>query len=269
MNALRGIVARTRAAVDARRAAVGLPEQEALAAARLAEDPPRSFEQALRRPGLSVIAEHKRSSPSAGVIRDDLQLEDVVRAYGRGGAAALSVLTEELSFGGSLDDLRRARASSELPVLRKDFIVDGYQVVESAAAGADAILLIVAALTPAQLGRLHALAAEYALGVLVEVHDADELAVATELGASVIGINNRDLTTLRVRTETTFELLAGVPPQSVKVSESGWRERAELERLQAAGVDAVLVGEALMRSPDIEAACRALAGGAPTGLRVT
>lgn len=258
MNALEGIVARTRTAIDARRAAVGPAELESLAAARTADDPPRGFAAALARPGLGVIAEHKRSSPSAGVIRDDLELEEVVRAYERGGARALSVLTEPDSFGGSLDDLRRARAASSLPVLRKDFIVDPYQVVESAAAGADAILLIVAALAPSELAALHELAAGYGLDALVEVHDAAELAVAVELGAGVIGINNRDLASLQVRTETTFELLAAVPDRAVTVSESGWRERAELERLARAGVDAVLVGEALMRAADVEAACREL-----------
>ncbi|MHB1568343.1 MAG: indole-3-glycerol phosphate synthase TrpC [Solirubrobacteraceae bacterium] len=258
MNALHEIVARTRETVAERRSAVAPQRLESLAAARLDRDPPRAFEEALSRPGLSVIAEHKRSSPSAGVIRSDLEVEDVVRAYERAGAAALSVLTEAHSFGGSLDDLRRARTASGLPVLRKDFVVDPYQIAESVAAGADAILLIVAALTPAELERLHELARGYGLGVLVEVHDGRELEAAVALGAGVIGINNRDLTTLRVRTETTFKLLGDVPAGTVTVSESGWREPAEIERLRAAGVDAVLVGEALMRAPSVEAACRQL-----------
>jgi indole-3-glycerol phosphate synthase len=213
---------------------------------------------------MAIIAEHKRSSPSAGVIRDDLVLEDVVTAYERGGAAALSVLTEAHSFAGSLDDVAAARAAARLPILRKDFIVDSYQVVESAAAGADAILLIVAALGPADLDRLHAEAVALGLGVLVEVHDRGELEVASQVGPAVIGINNRDLTSLRVDTERTFELLDAIPDGAVIVSESGWSTRAELERLAEAGVDAVLVGEALMRSPDVEAACRALAGPEPT-----
>jgi indole-3-glycerol phosphate synthase len=192
------------------------------------------------------------------VIRDDLVLEDVLSAYERGGAAALSVLTEEHSFAGSLDDLAAARTAGALPILRKDFIVSSYQVVESLARGADAILLIVAAMAPADLERLHTEAVTVGLDVLVEVHDGAELEVARGIGAAVIGINNRDLTTLVVDTERTFQLLDGMPSGTVVVSESGWRTRAELDRLAAAGVDAVLVGEALMRSPDVQAACRAL-----------
>jgi indole-3-glycerol phosphate synthase len=258
-NALTPIVERTRAEVESRRAAVPIEELERLALERRATDPPRGFTEALRRPGLSVIAEHKRSSPSAGLIRDDLVLEDVVAAYERGGAAAVSVLTETASFGGSLQDLGRARAAASLPILRKDFIVDPYQVVEAMAAGADAILLIVAALTPEALADLYERAVGLGLGVLVEVHDRNELAAAAELGAEVIGINNRDLTTLQVDTGRTFELLEWMPAGTVSVSESGWRTREELRRLEDAGVDAVLVGEALMRSADIESACRALA----------
>jgi indole-3-glycerol phosphate synthase len=237
-----------------------MAEVERLASARAAEGPRRPFASALGRPGLSVIAEHKRRSPSAGVIADTLALEDVVRAYERGGAAALSILTEEESFGGALADLDRARQVTSLPILRKDFVVDAYQVPEALVAGADAILLIVAALGVEQLESLYALAESLGLGVLVEVHDEHELAVAAALGAHVIGINNRDLTTLEVDTERTHALLPEIPPGSLVVAESGFRTRAELERLATAGVDAVLVGEALMRAPDIEAACRALTG---------
>ena len=264
-NALTPIIARTRVRVDERRAAIPPAAVERAGRERAATDPPRAFAAALRAPGLRVIAEHKRSSPSAGVIRADLALEDVVGAYERGGAAALSVLTEADSFSGSLDDLRRARAATAVPVLRKDFIVDPYQVAESLAAGADAILLIVAALEPVQLDELHAQARQLGLGTLVEVHDEAELAIATGIGAEVIGINNRDLTTLRVDPERTFELLAGIPAGTVIVSESGWRTRAELDRLDDAGVDAVLIGEALMRSGDIESACRALPGAVRAG----
>jgi indole-3-glycerol phosphate synthase len=259
MNALTPIIARTRQDVAARRGARPPDEVRRAARARLDADPPRGFAAALRAAGISVIAEHKRSSPSAGVIRDDLALQDVVSAYERGGAAALSILTEAHSFSGSLHDLAAARAVVRLPILRKDFIVDSYQVQESLAGGADAILLIVAALAPGELEGLHDEAVSCGLDVLVEVHDATELEVASAVGATVIGINNRDLTTLVVDTERTFELLDGVPPGAVVVSESGWRTRAELDRLTAAGVDAVLVGEALMRSPDVEAACRTLA----------
>jgi indole-3-glycerol phosphate synthase len=258
VNALTPIIRRTRQDVAARERDTPLDGVRRAAHARLASDPPRGFAAALRASGISVIAEHKRSSPSAGVIRDDLALEDVVSAYERGGAAALSILTEPHSFAGGLADLEAARATAALPILRKDFIVSSYQVAESLAAGADAILLIVAALSAAGLESLHAEAVSLGLDVLVEVHDRAELEVATAVGAAVIGINNRDLTTLVVDTERTFELLDAMAPETVVVSESGWRSRAELDRLAAAGVDAVLVGEALMRSPDVEAACRTL-----------
>ena len=255
MNKLEEIVARTRAEVARRRLAAPLaPSRDAI--------PRRQFADALRRPGLSLIAEHKRSSPSAGMIREDLALEDVVGAYERGGASALSVLTEGPSFGGSLDDLRAARAASSLPILRKDFIVDGYQVHEARRAGADAILLIVAALGAEELVALHELAGEVGLAALVEVHDERELEAASGAGAELIGINNRDLTTLAVDTRRTFELLEQVPEGATVVAESGFSTRGELDELEAAGVDAVLIGEALMRAADIEGAVRALT--APT-----
>jgi indole-3-glycerol phosphate synthase len=260
VNELQRIVARTRGELGERRREVGRSELRERAAARLERDPIRDFTAALASPGLSVIAEHKRRSPSAGAIRTDLELEDVVGAYARGGARALSVLTEREGFGGSLADLERARAAVSLPILRKDFIVDEYQVLEAVAAGADAILLIVAALDPADLKSLYDRATELGLGVLVEVHDGDELAIAATIEPAIIGINNRDLTTLRVDTARTFELLPSMPAGTVVVSESGLREPADVAAVAAAGVDAVLVGEALMRSRDIEAACRALAG---------
>jgi indole-3-glycerol phosphate synthase len=257
-NALDPILAETRRRVAARRGAVPVETLERRARERREADPPRGFAEALRRPGLSIIAEHKRSSPSAGVIREDLALEDVVAAYERGGAAALSVLTEEASFGGSLGDLARARSAARLPILRKDFVVDPYQVTEALAGGADAVLLIVAALEPSRLAELHAQAGELGLDVLVEVHDVPELEVAAGIAAPIVGINNRDLTTLAVDTERTFQLLADMPAGTVTVSESGWRTRAELDRLSEAGVDAVLIGEVLMRSRDVGAACREL-----------
>lgn len=263
MNVLMEIVADTRAAVARRAAAVPLPALlEAGEQRRAGIDAIRDFRGALAADGLSVIAEHKRSSPSAGVIRADLELPDVVGAYERAGARALSVLTEESRFGGALDDLAAARRASRLPILRKDFIVEEYQVHEALAAGADAILLIVAALDTGTLVRLHALATQLGLATLVEVHDAIELETARELGADIVGINNRDLTTLRVDVERTYELLPDVPAGVVVVAESGFREHAELARLERAGVDAVLVGEALMRAPDIEAATRSLLGSA-------
>jgi indole-3-glycerol phosphate synthase len=252
MNALEPILATTRAEVQRRRGDALPPREDEL----------RDFAAALRAPGISLIAEHKRCSPSAGAIREDLTLEDVVASYQRGGAAALSVLTESRNFGGSLDDLRRARAASSLPLLRKDFIVDPYQLHESLAAGADAILLIVAALEDPHLSALYDLASELGLAAVVEVHDERELERALAVGAGLIGINNRDLTTLEVDTRRTFELRARVPTGKVVVAESGFSRRAELDELAAAGVDAVLIGEALMRSPRIEPAVRELT--APT-----
>ncbi|HWF51128.1 MAG TPA: indole-3-glycerol phosphate synthase TrpC [Solirubrobacteraceae bacterium] len=261
MNALERIVAETRGEVERRKQATPISGLEVLAAERIGAL--RPFAEALARPGLSVIAEHKRRSPSAGTIREGIALEEVVGAYERGGAAALSILTEGPSFGGSLADLQSAREASALALLRKDFVVDPYQVTEALATGADAILLIVAALTDAELSDLYEAARRVGLAVLVEVHDGGELDRAIAAGAEIIGINNRDLTTLTVDTARTYELLAGVPETATVVAESGFRTRVELDQLERAGVDAVLVGEALMRSPEIEAACRDLAGGRP------
>jgi indole-3-glycerol phosphate synthase len=260
VNVLAEIVATTRSGIAERRAFVSEAKLVRLGEERDRIGDRRSFHAALARDGLSLIAEHKRRSPSAGVIREGVGLGDVVGAYQRGGAAALSVLTETTRFGGTLGDLRVARGASSLPILRKDFVVDPYQVHEALAGGADAILLIVAALDPAQLRSLHELARSLGLDVLVEVHDAGELDVANQLGASIVGINNRDLATLKVDTERTFELLGDVRKGALVVAESGFRGRAELERLAAASVDAVLIGEALMRADDIEAACRELTG---------
>jgi indole-3-glycerol phosphate synthase len=222
----------------------------------------RDFRGALTGAGVSVIAEHKRRSPSAGTIREDVALDQVVGAYERGGAAALSVLTEGPNFGGSLEDLRRARAASSLPILRKDFTLDAYQVHEAFAGGADAILLIVAALDDPQLRELHELAGELGMAALVEVHDERELERALALDASLIGINNRDLTTLKVDRGRTFALREAIPDRVTVVAESGFSAPDQLRELAQAGIDAVLVGEALMRAPDIESAIRALT--APT-----
>ncbi len=258
MNRLEPILAATREDLARRRRAVTQETLEGAVRRRIESGDRRSFLDALRRPGLSLIAEHKRRSPSAGLIREGVEVADVVSAYERAGAAALSILTEPASFGGSLADLGAARAAARLPLLRKDFILDPYQVVESFAAGADAILLIVAALSERELADLHAQALDLGLPALVEIHDARELESAVAAGAQVIGVNNRDLTTLAVDVERTFELLPEMPKDVVVVAESGFRTAAELDALAAAGVDAVLIGEALMRAEDIEAACRAL-----------
>ena len=262
MSVLDRIVDDARDEVKRRRKQVPLKELEALVQHRgSGGESPRPFSEALSRPGISLIAEHKRRSPSAGTIREGSSVEDVVRAYERGGAAALSVLTEPFHFAGSLDDLRAARAATSLPVLRKDFIVDPYQLYEAAAAGADAILLIVAALEEDDLATLLQEAGALDLDALVEVHDEKELETALEVEADVLGINNRDLTDFSVDIERTYDLLSDVPAGKTVVSESGFRTRDQLDELERVGVDAVLIGETLMRAPDIEAATRTLTGG--------
>jgi indole-3-glycerol phosphate synthase len=259
VSALAELTRAARAQVDRRREQVSLEELERAISVRRDSRP---FNEALAAPGISVIAEYKRRSPSVGDLpRGADPIEDIVRAYERGGAAALSILTESDHFGGSIADLRAARAVTDLPILRKDFTVDRYQLYEAAAVQADAVLLIVAALEPGELERLHGQARELDLDVLVEVHDREELEVALErLDADVIGINNRDLTDFTVDVDRTFELLADVPAGKTVVSESGISSRAQIEDLEEVGVDAVLVGEVLMRSDDPEAACRELAG---------
>jgi indole-3-glycerol phosphate synthase len=258
MSVLERIVDSTREDVARRREAVPLSELEQQAAGTRDDRP---FSEALTRPGISVIAEHKRRSPSAGEIRQGATVTEIVEAYERGGAAAVSILTEQRHFGGSLDDLREARAASVLPILRKDFIVDPYQVYESAVAGADAILLIVAALDDDDLGLLHREATGLDLDVLVEGHDEQELERALDVvDADVIGINNRDLVDFSVDVERTYELLSDVPAGKTVVSESGFHTREQLDDLERVGVDAVLIGESLMRAADVEAACRELTG---------
>lgn len=255
MTRLEEILETTRAAVARRKSKVPQMDLEAgLSEAR----PDRRFAEALSRQGMSLIAEHKRRSPSAGAIREDLNLLDVTGSYEAAGAAALSVLTEEDWFGGSLDDLRAVRQSTDLPILRKDFTVDEYQLLEAAEAGADAILLIVAALDVAELHELEARALGLGLDVLIEVHDGDELEVALEMSSPLIGINNRNLKDFTVDIERTFELLPDIPAGKTVVSESGIRQAEQVERLDRVGVDAVLVGESLMRSADLEGAVREL-----------
>jgi indole-3-glycerol phosphate synthase len=253
---LERIVGSTRAELERRRQEVPLEQLQARTGQSRANG--EAFLQAIRSPGLSLIAEHKRSSPSAGVIRADTQLAEVVRAYERGGAVALSILTEPTRFGGSLADIQEARRAMALPILRKDFIVERYQLYEALAAGADAVLLIVAALLDDELSALHSQASDLGLAALVEVHGETELERALACGAQLIGINNRDLSSLEVDPELTFALLPKLPRRTLVVAESGFSRRSQLDRLREAGVDAVLIGEALMRSPDIEAATRAL-----------
>jgi indole-3-glycerol phosphate synthase len=212
------------------------------------------FRDALAAPGIGVIAEFKRRSPSAGELHDAPDLEGILAAYEAGGAVAASILTEEPNFGGSLDDLRLARLTGTLPLLRKDFVVDTYQLHEALAAGADAVLLIVAALGDAELAELHGAAGALGLDVLVEVHDAAELERAAALGATIIGVNNRDLRDFSVDVERTARLMSAMPDGALVVSESGISSPAQLAALEGAGVHAVLVGETLMRAADPAAA---------------
>jgi indole-3-glycerol phosphate synthase len=249
------LVFATRSALDRRKRERPLAELEREAGAdRIG----RPFAEALARPGTSLVAEHKRRSPSAGSIREGASCAEVVRAYERGGAAAVSVLTEEAHFGGSLADLREARAATELPLLRKDFTLDPYQLYEAKAVGADAVLLVVGSLERGPLTSLYGLARDLDLDAIVEIHDEEELERALEIDCDVIGINNRDLEDLSVDIERTFDLLSDVPAGKVVVSESGIRDRQQIEELEQVGVDAVLIGETLMRAPDPEAAVREL-----------
>jgi indole-3-glycerol phosphate synthase len=212
---------------------------------------PRGFAAALRRAsalGPAVIAELKRASPSRGVIRGSFHVAALASQLEAAGAAALSVLTDEEYFQGSIANLCEASAAAELPCLRKDFIVDEFQLLESRANHADAVLLIVAALAPAELRRLHAVAREFSLDVLCEVHDEDELGRALDLGCDIIGVNNRDLRTFQVDLNTALRLGRNIPPGVLKVAESGLRAGADIRRLRDAGYEGFLIGESLMRA---------------------
>jgi indole-3-glycerol phosphate synthase len=259
------ILATTRAAVAAAKARVPAAELER----RAASHEPRGWASALRRQaaaGPAVIAEIKKASPSRGLIRADFDVVWLAGRYLAGGAAALSVLTDEPYFQGSLHNLELASAAVALPCLRKDFTVDEYQIVEARAHGGDAILLIAAALTDAELKNFAKAAHGLALDVLVEVHTAMELDrvlnALGETGADAIGVNNRDLRTFEVRMETSIELADRIPASSVRVAESGISTADDLARLRAAGFDAFLIGESLMREPDPGAALAALLAGA-------
>jgi len=211
---------------------------------------------ALQRETVALIAEVKHASPSRGVLIDPFRPADLARTYADNGAAMLSVLTDEHFFKGSLDVLRQVRSAVDLPLLRKDFVFDEYQIYEARAAGADAVLLIVAALTDEQLHDLYDLAEHLGMTALVEVHSADELDRALQAEASLIGINNRDLRTFEVDTETTAELVAHIPGDVVVVAESGLKTAKDVQRMGAHGAQAVLVGEGLVTAPDIAQAVR-------------
>jgi indole-3-glycerol phosphate synthase len=250
-NVLQKILATKRDEVAAARAALPVAEIEAMARAAGA---PRDFTGALRRKiaaGLpAVIAEVKKASPSKGLLRPDFDPTGIARSYEAGGAACLSVLTDGQYFQGSPDDLRAARAACSLPVLRKDFMIDVYQVYEARAMGADCILLIAAALEAGRMRDLEAVAHELGMAVLVEIHDGEELEAALGLATPLLGINNRNLRTFETRLETTLDLLPRVPAQRLVVSESGILATSDVKRLRTGGVSAFLVGEAFMRASD-------------------
>jgi indole-3-glycerol phosphate synthase len=226
-----------------------------------AAPPTRGFAHALRvcgTGGLGVISEVKRRSPSKGPLVADLDVAALARSYERGGATALSVLTDAEHFSGSVSDLQTAREATTLPVLRKDFTVCERDVLDARVMGADALLLIVAALEPDEVGRYHRLAIDIGLDVLVEVHDEDELEVALAAGATIVGVNQRDLVTFEVDHERARRMAGAIPAPVVSVAESGIRDDADARALREAGYDAVLVGETLVRSADPEAAVREL-----------
>ena len=257
------IVAATRRTVEIRQ------EREPLASlTRRAEQvgtPGRKFRSALTSGALNVIAECKRRSPSRGVLRADYDPVTIAKSYASAGAVALSVLTEPTFFDGSLDHLAAVRKAVDVPLLRKDFIVSEYQLLEAKAAGADAVLLIVAALRPDELARLMERAAELSLDALVEVHKNDELHVALDAGAHIIGVNTRNLRTLEVDVQASESLIAVMPPEVVAVSESGLRTPEDLLRLRTLGYHAFLIGERFMTAEDPGKALRDLLSGCAAG----
>ena len=253
------ILARKREEIEAARAALPLAEMQRRAAAA---PPPRDFVGALRakiatgRP--AVIAEVKKASPSKGLLRADFDPAAIARGYAAGGAACLSVLTDRDFFQGAPEHLAQARAACALPVLRKDFVTEPYQVFESRALGADCILLIAAALARQDMQGLEASARSLGMAVLVEVHDAGELEAALTLQTPLLGINNRDLRSFETRLETTLDLLPGIPKGRIVVTESGIGGREDVRRMRGNGIDAFLVGEAFMRAADPGAALKAM-----------
>jgi indole-3-glycerol phosphate synthase len=257
MNCLEEIIAHKRTEVAGKKSAGLAAKLEA----RLRDLPPsRDFASALSGESVRLIAEIKKASPSAGLIRDPFDPVAIATAYERAGAGALSVLTDERFFQGQLDDLRAVRDATPLPCLRKDFIVDEVQLLEARVAGADAVLLIIAALNDSELRFLYDRARSLDLHVLVEVHDEPELDRGLALGARIIGINNRDLTKMEVTLNTTVQLVPKIPEDRTIVSESGIKTFSDIQMLKMLGVDAVLVGESLLKQENVETAARALMG---------
>jgi indole-3-glycerol phosphate synthase len=258
MNFLRTIVARKQDEVADR------AKRAPLEALRDRPLPPvRDFAAALRRPGLSAIAEIKRKSPSRGPLREDLDPREIAKSYQHNSATAISVLTDREFFGGSPDDLTSVKQAVSLPVLRKDFVIDPYQLHESRSMGADAALLIVRILSSAQLTEYVALARELGLATLVEVHDQHELDQAVQSGAEIVGVNNRNLDTFAVSLETALRLKPSIPADRIAVAESGIHTREDVARLEQAGYDAFLVGESLMTAVAPATKLRELLGGTP------
>ena len=246
---LSAIVAATRRIVEVRAARTPLHDIDRLAAA--VEPRQGIFKAALERDQqFNVIAECKRRSPSRGVLRQDYDPAKIASGYDRAGAAAISVLTEPTFFDGSPEHLVAVRQATTLPILRKDFIVDRYQILEARAAGADAVLLIVAALAPPALTQLHQEATEAGLDVLVEIHDLFELPIALDAGASIVGVNNRNLRTLAVNTDVSHAAVDLIPDEVIAVAESGLKSAVDLQDLKRAGYDAFLMGERFMTAGD-------------------
>jgi indole-3-glycerol phosphate synthase len=259
MNVLSEIIAKKRERVAAAKEIASLDQVRRFAEERQPGAKPHALLSALQRDGINIIAEFKRRSPSKGTIRSGANVTEIARSYQAGGAAGISVLTEEDYFAGSLDDLREVRSAVTLPILRKDFVFDEYQVYESAAAGADAILLIVAALNDEELLSLRRLAEdELGMDALVEVHTGDEMKRAEACGAGLIGVNNRNLRTFEVSLETSLALVRAAPAPSVLVSESGLHSANDLQRLREAGYHGFLIGETLMRADHPREALRDL-----------
>lgn len=254
MNFLDAIIKAKREALQ--NAKAKLSESAVRHHASMRDNPCRGFEASLRQDGIRVVAEIKRASPLKGDIRLDLDPTVTAKAYEAGGAAALSVLTESAFFKGSIQDLREARSAVQIPVLRKDFIIDPYQIHESYGIGADAILLIVRILDDEQLVSLHALARTYGLDVLTEVYDESDLNRALSIGATCIGINNRDLSTFKTDTANAVDLAAKIPASAIAVALSGIAGKQDVASMAARGISRFLIGETLMRHPDPAALLR-------------
>jgi len=252
------IVADNQKELEARKRSLPLAELKRIASE---QSPPLDFASALRGDGIRLIAEVKKASPSRGVIRHDFNPVEIARIYAHNGASAISVLTEAKYFQGSLDylmDIKKALEDKKVPLLRKDFIIDPYQVYESRACGADSLLLIAAIMTSDKLDELLRLSHQLDMKCLVEVHNEAEVEIALESGAEIIGINNRNLSTFEVDLATTERLRPLIPKGRIVVSESGIKTRNDMEKLEGLGVDAVLIGESLVSAPDIAARMKEL-----------